>query len=91
MHSYQSSLSDLKRSGLYHNLDNIIPSNDVTPFDYDKRDDTFRFADKARKKLIVYEYWGYWDIDGSGITKPIVACWVGDTLIRLEENPFPRW
>ena len=89
VHSYQSSLSDLKRSGLYRNLDNIIPSNDVTPFDYDNRDDTFRFADKARKKLIVYEYWGYWDIDGSGITKPIVACWVGDTLIRLEENPFP--
>src|SRR5690606_17677020 len=24
-----------------------------------------------------------------GTLKPIVATWIGDTLIRMEENPFP--
>ena len=33
--------------------------------------------------------WGYYDIDGDGKTEAFVAAWVGDTLIRLEENPFP--
>lgn len=26
-----------------------------------------------------------WDINNDGIVKPIVATWVGDTMIRLEE------
>ena len=39
--------------------------------------------------MVAYEYWGYWDIDGSGTTKPIVATFVGNTMIRLEENPYP--
>ena len=38
---------------------------------------------------MVHEYWGFWDIDGTGIVKPFVAAWVGNTLIRLEENPYP--
>ena len=49
----------------------------------------FQFNDKARKKFVVHEYWGFWDIDGSGMVKPFVASWVGNTLIRMEENPFP--
>ena len=38
---------------------------------------------------MAYEYWGYWDINGDGIVKPFVATWVGDVMIRLEENPYP--
>ena len=34
-------------------------------------------------------YWGYWDIDDTGEVKPFVATWVGDTFIRMEENPYP--
>ena len=49
----------------------------------------FNFKDRARKRLWVYEYWGYWDIDGSGKVVPIVAAWAGNVLIRMEENPFP--
>ena len=37
----------------------------------------------------MFEYWGFRDIDGSGRVRPIVASWVDDVLIRLEENPFP--
>jgi hypothetical protein len=29
------------------------------------------------------------DITGTGVLEPIIATWVGDTLIRMEENPFP--
>lgn len=87
IHGFESSLSDLKKAGYYKNLDNLEQqiNNDIL----NESNNSFKFADKARRKLTVYEYWGYWDIDGKGITKPIVATWVGDTMIRLEENPFP--
>lgn len=91
IHSYESSLSELQRAGYYQNLEFIKHKEEMGSYDHDRNDDakTFTFQDKARQKLIVYEYWGYWDIDGTGNTKPIIASWVGDTLIRLEENPFP--
>ncbi len=92
---FTTDLSSLKKDGRYHNLDKIEEKNYATTDDtyyHDndyKSDSSFRFTDKPRKKLVAYEYWGYWDIDDSGIVKPIVATWVGDTIIRLEENPFP--
>lgn len=51
--------------------------------------DTFKFADKPRQKLTAYEYWGYYDIDGTGIVQSIVATIVNNTIIRMERNPFP--
>ncbi|UZA02924.1 portal protein [Moraxella bovis] len=88
IHAYESSLSDLKKSGQYKNIDTL--SELVSNKDWSIHDTSdFMFADKARRKLVVYEYWGYWDIHGKGETTAIVATWVGDTLIRLEENPFP--
>lgn len=89
IHSYESSLSDLKSKGFYENLNYLEDYEETGNFDHDSKNTSFKFNDKARKKLVVYEYWGYWDIDGSGITKAIVASWVGNTLIRMEENPFP--
>lgn len=85
IHSYEISLSNLKQDSRFKNLDKVeadLNGNTYTP-------SGFNFKDKARRKVTVYEYWGYWDIDGSGIVKPIVANWVGNTLIRLAENPFP--
>ena len=49
----------------------------------------FTFKDKARQKLVAYEYWGFWDVNGDGATVPIVVTWVDNTVIRREENPFP--
>lgn len=94
VYSFESSLSQLEKEGnKYKNLDNINISNssilgvpDHASSDGSK---TFNFSDEPRKKFVVYEYWGYWDIDGTGIVKPFVAAWVGNTMIRLEENPFP--
>lgn len=78
--------------GYYKNLDSIDFKKDWESFDeYDSAKVTsFIFSDRARKKVRIHEYWGYWDIDGSGIVKPIVASWIGTTLVRLEENPFPH-
>ena len=93
IYSFESSLSELKRDGKYHNLEHInLETNSILgepDHATDTGNKTFNFADKERKKFVVYEYWGSRDIDGSGVVQPIVAAWVGDVLIRLERNPFP--
>lgn len=91
--SFDTSLSELKNSGIdYKNLD-LIGKGVSEGYDGEHNqnvdDGSFQFNDRARKRLVAYEYWGFWDIDDSGIVKPIVATWVDDVLIRLEENPFP--
>lgn len=93
IYSFETSKSELEKDGRYKNLDNIAKNDGSVLADPDHEADYaesgFTFKDEPRKKIVAYEYWGYWDIDGSGIVKPIVATWVGDTLIRLEDNPFP--
>lgn len=91
IYSYESSLSDLKKDGNYKNLDKLNDYEESDSLDHDGSSTTlnFKFKDKARKKIVVYEYWGYRDIDDSGETTSFVASWVGNTLIRMEENPFP--
>lgn len=93
VHKFLSSLSELKKDGRYKNLDKIKvdQSNPLSEPDYsvNNKDKTFNFADTARTKFVVYEYWGFRDIHGKGEVSPIVATWVGDVLIRMEENPFP--
>ncbi len=93
IYSFETSRSDLEKSGLYKNVDQIPDSSDdpLSDGDHDSKweENGFHFVDKPRQKLVAYEYWGFWDIDGSGITKPFVGTWVGEVLIRLEENPYP--
>lgn len=93
IYSFETSMSELRKDGRYQNLDNInLESSSIlsTPdHEISNPSRSFTFEDDARKRIIAKEYWGYWDIDGDGMTKPIVATWVGNTLIRLEENPFP--
>ena len=95
---FETSYSELMTEGKYKNLDKIFTEDGVIL--QGKMDDStfyktitnqtgFEFKDKARKKLTAYEYYGYWDIDGKGITKPIKAIWVGSVMISLEELPYP--
>jgi len=88
IYRYETDMNTLKKSGMYKNLEKIeMDSHDG---DYDAEDETnFEFRDKPRKKLLLYEYWGNYDIDGDGLTEPIVCSWIGETIIRLEDNPFP--
>ena len=93
VYHFESSLSELEKDGKYKNLDsiNISTSSILGETDHASSDGSknFNFSDEPRKKFVVYEYWGYWDFDKTGIVKPFVAAWVGNTLIRMEENPFP--
>ena len=93
VYSFETSKSEMEKDGRYKNLDKIDSNTKSVLSDPDHKSDYaeggFTFNDEARKKFVAREYWGYWDIDGSGKTKAIVATWVGDTLVRLEENPYP--
>lgn len=92
IYSFEASLSELNKLGFYENLDDIqIPdagTSDSAHYNLNP-ESGFHFADDSRKKFVVFEYWGYWDIDNSGETTPIVATWVGDQMIRMEKNPYP--
>ena len=90
--SFETSYAELVKDKRYKNLKQIdfegnnplsVPDHETTtPLD-------FQFKDKARKKVVAFEYWGFYDINNDGILVPIVATWIGKTLIRLEENPYP--
>lgn len=91
IHRYESDLSTLRKTGKYKNLDKLaMHTGSDSDASYEQEDDTqFRFADQPRKKLVVYEYWGNYDVNNTGIAIPIVCTWVGDTIIQLESNPYP--
>lgn len=86
---FETSLSELKKSGKYENLDKIQPNSGKSVEDYDDQEPSFTFKDKPRQRMDAVEYWGYWDIHGTGEVVSIVATWIGNTMIRLEENPSP--
>lgn len=93
IYRYESDLSTLQADGRYKNLDKIKKDNSSDPEqddDYTTQDDSsFKFEDDPRKKLLVYEYWGNYDVNGDGIAEPIVCVWVNDTIIQLSGNPYP--
>lgn len=89
IYRYESDPSTLRKDGRYKNIEKAIQGC-ADDFDYDSPDDTeFRFTDEPRKKLLIHEYWGNYDVDGDGIAEAIVCAWVGDTIIRLQTNPYP--
>jgi hypothetical protein len=91
IHDWETDLSTLRQDGRYKNLDKIKEDigRDEDYEQKDSTDDTFKFEDSARKKIIVHEYWGKYDLDDDGIAEPVVCAWVGDVVIREEENPLP--
>lgn len=90
IYRYETDLSSLRQDGRYKNLDKVANASDTTDSDYETQDKTsFTFKDNARKKLVVYEYWGNYDVNDDGIAEAIVCAWVGNTIIRLQSNPYP--
>lgn len=90
--SFETSKAELKKDGRFKNLDAVNWSGNTvlstpdhassTPNDYELRDD-------LRRKVVAHEYWGMYDINGDEKLVAIVATWIGDVLVRMEENPFP--
>lgn len=90
IHRYETDLSTLKQDGRYKNLERVAKDGGSHDVDFDPEDTTvFKFSDEPRKKILVHEYWGNYDMDGDGIAEAIVCAWIGDTIIRLETNPYP--
>ena len=42
----------------------------------------------ARRKVEVFEWWGMLDTNGDGIADPYLVVMAGDTIIRMERNPY---
>jgi hypothetical protein len=94
VYRYETDMTNLKRAGVYKNLDKILMTIKDTEYMSRTRqlkgyDPAFEFSDSARKKLVVHEYWGNYDVDGDGEAEAIVCTWVNDTIIQLRDNPFP--
>ena len=91
IHRYETDMSTLKKDGRYKNLDKLGKAEaDTYDSDYYPEDQTyFEFTDEPRKKMLAYEYWGNYDLNGDGIAEPIVCTWIEDIIIRLEANPYP--
>lgn len=91
--SFETNFAELSKDPeRYKNLDKINWEGNTPlaqPDHETTTPDTFQFKDKARKKVVAYEYWGYFDIAKDGVLVPIVCTWIGDVMIRMEENPFP--
>lgn len=90
--SFETSMAELKKDGRYKNLDKVNWASNTplhVPTHASRSDNSIQFRDDLRKKVVAYEYWGFYDVEGNGVLKPIVATWIGNTMIRMEENPFP--
>ena len=91
--SFETNKADLlKEPDRYKNLDavNWEGNMPMTQPDHNtSTPDSYQLNDPLRKKVVAYEYWGFRDIHGNGELVPIVATWIGDICIRMEENPFP--
>lgn len=93
--THETTKSALKKRKIYKNLNDVdwlansITAN-VGNQDHTSNSpqiDSRTNVDKV--KVLVYEYWGLYDIHNNGVMVPIRAAWIGDTFILMDENPFP--
>ncbi len=92
IYSFETSKAELIKDGRYKNLKAINwDGHDPLTEPHHESDETSapQFKDAARKRVVAYEYWGWFDVEGNDELIPIVATWIGDTMIRMEMNPFP--
>lgn len=90
--SFETSKADMMKDGRYKNLEYVSWDKATPMVNPDHETATpqdFNFSDVLRRRVVAYEYWGFSDIHGTGELVPIVATWVGETMVRMEENPFP--
>ena len=90
--SFETNYGEMKSKGIYKNLE-LVPWEQLTlladPDHKTHTPQTFQMQGKARNKVIGYKYHGYRDIQGDGNLVSIVATWIGDILVQMEETPFP--
>jgi hypothetical protein len=91
--SFETNLADLKKEGKrYKNLDKVNWEGNSplsTPDHETSTPQEYNMKDRMRKRVVAYEYWGFYDIFNKDELVPFVATWIGDVMIRMELNPFP--
>jgi hypothetical protein len=90
--TFETSKAELLKDGRYTNLERVNWSTNTPAVNTDHKSmlgQDQQFNDDLRKRVVAYEYWGWYDIHGDDTLVPIVATWIGDTLVRMEENPYP--
>lgn len=91
--SFETNKADLmKEPKKYKNLDRVNWEGN-TPLSQSDHESTtpsdFNYKDALRKKVVAFEYWGFFDINNDNTLVPFVATWIGDVMVRMELNPFP--
>jgi hypothetical protein len=92
--SFETSKAELLKEGKrYTNLDQINWEGASPLNEPDHETQTPAEAQQMgralTRKIVAYEMWTYWDIAGDDKLVPIVVTWIGNTIIRMELNPFP--
>ena len=92
IYEFDTNMDELQNHGFYSNLDRVLIEN-VDPSNLTdeqiERGVHLNYQDEARKLVTAYEYWGDIDVEGNNTTTPILVTWIGETIIRMEENPYP--
>lgn len=98
VHKYKTNKAALVKDGRYKNIDKIdldkfnkdeFSSYGTVVQDGDNILDSMDFKDDSRKLFDMVEYWGMYDIYDNGILEPILICFVGDIVVRIEVSPMP--
>ena len=95
IYTYETTESELKKRKTFKNLDkvswqaNYVVSQQANQDHETKSPMVDTRVRGNKKKVLVYEYWGFEDIYDDGTMCPVVVSWIGDTVIQMEENPFP--
>lgn len=90
--TFETSKAECLKDGRYTNLDAVNWSGLGIVSDGDHTSSVnngTNFEDTLRRKVIAYEYWGFYEKDGDERLHPIVSTWIGDVMVRCEDSPFP--
>ena len=94
IHTFEANRDYFTTKDNYYNLDKVDwsattnnPTTDVNHVSQSPVSDLRTNSDKT--KVLVYEYWGMYDIYDNGQLHPITVSWIGNTIVQMMENPFP--
>lgn len=89
--SFETCKADLLKDGRYKNLDKIDweAATPLSQPDHETTTPDEMSLKGVRKRVVAFEYWGFYDINGDGKLVPFVGTWIGNQMIRMETNPFP--
>lgn len=94
-------LRRMQRDGVYHNVDQIVPNADgnsetseYAKYAYMETStlsielEDRKLDSPGREEVWVWECYVKLDVNGDGLLEPLLVTLVGDTIVRIQENPF---